>query len=289
VLAYRGRLAIVDFMKLESSTEFTQLRGKDVARRILEAPHLLKVVHGLNRAALQALQRAVVPPSELVDDNPPPLPGLTPLLDVAVIAAYLRRSRPMASVAAHLTGLTFGYLRLELCMGENLSNWERRPLRLSQQHFALTLAWCPLMILHALCAFRVLTEEEVGAMMMRAGHPDAPTNWEDLLVRLSFAPTGARAAAEASEGESALEMVSVPGDYARDLWGDADWVRDLAPPERDLGALAAVRDLLLPAQEAAQAQQVLPYLFSQEAARQELTSLYAAYNEYQQTSAVGVA
>eukprot|EP00408_Alexandrium_pacificum_P046327 CAMPEP_0171248040 /NCGR_PEP_ID=MMETSP0790-20130122/48811_1 /TAXON_ID=2925 /ORGANISM="Alexandrium catenella, Strain OF101" /LENGTH=186 /DNA_ID=CAMNT_0011715479 /DNA_START=56 /DNA_END=612 /DNA_ORIENTATION=+ len=184
-LAYEGRLAIVDFMKLESSTVATEVRGKELVRRIMEARHILKVVHGLKQDALQALQRAAVPRVDLVRQDAPALPKLTPVLDLAVVMAFTHRSRPLADAASKLVGLSFYYLRVELCNGECLSNFERRPLRETQKHFALSLAWCPLMILKALCAHGIV--ERTAAMVTEMGAGPPP---DDLLMRVNFNSDG---------------------------------------------------------------------------------------------------
>lgn len=286
VLAYEGRLAIVDFMQLESSTEATEVRGKDLVRRIMEAPHLLKVVHGLATPAIQALQRAAVPRSELAADEAPIMPRLSPVVDVALVMAYVRKSRQGDPLK--LTGLTFAYLRMELCVAECLSNFERRPLRLSQQHYALTLAWCPLMILRAHCAYGVVSHSQVAQFLLQTGIPGPPC--EDMLQRVSFEDQrrAPQAPAEA-EPETPSDMNAVSGGYAENLWSRAEWVEALPRPDPQarVGAFLQphVGRLLLPAEAAAQAQPSLESLFDRDVARRELEALYQAYHAHQQAKA----
>merc|ERR550525_2147290 len=99
--------------------------------------------------------------------------------------AYLRRTSVNSSRNSNnkLSGLPFDFLRLELCLAEALSNFERRPLRETQLHYALTLAWCPLMIMHVLLAYNVVHMEDALKMVLRIGLPGAPAEWDRTLRR----------------------------------------------------------------------------------------------------------
>lgn len=278
-LAYNDKLAIVDFMSLERRGVVTEGEGKDVVCAILAAQHLLKVTHNVDRYTLKVLQRALVP---LVSDQdePPEDPGISPLVDLTVVAAFVRRTSPGAHSVSKLSGLTFDYLRLELCLAEALSNFERRPLRQSQRHYALTLAWSPVMVLRALCAHGIVTLPQVASMGLRVGFASAPETWDDILRRttLSADPT-------AEHEHEFSEQSGLPGPYGEDLWGDAQWVEGVPRPDHNFDIAAHLRRqlgaMVLPPEHAQGAEAALRGLFEPNAASQQLAALYEAFRASQ--------
>merc|ERR1740123_2364389 len=92
-LVYDDNFVLVDFQGLENGSDREERRSKDVVHRVLQAPHLLKVVHDLDSKALLVLQRAVLPQVDL-NGEAPELPILSPVLDLAVAVAYTRKTKP---------------------------------------------------------------------------------------------------------------------------------------------------------------------------------------------------
>mmetsp|Transcript_21828 Transcript_21828/g.70670 ORF Transcript_21828/g.70670 Transcript_21828/m.70670 type:complete len:869 (-) Transcript_21828:55-2661(-) len=275
--------AIVDFDALEEDNEGDEERSKDVVRRILESPSLLKVVHDMDGYSFEVLQRAVMPKHKLYDEGPDnPWPRMEPVVDVSVVAAYIRRTRPCAEKNKDkLSGLVFEYLRLELCLAEAMSNFERRPLRLTQLHYALSLAWCPLLILRALCSFEIVDNEEILLLSHRVGHPGS-AGWTRPLRNLCFAPDASAAAA--AEGDALGGIYA--GAYAEDLWtGTSEeaevWRRGLPRPDRSI-RLAQVMQMTvaihLPPDTQRCAQLGIAELFSRETAARDLAALYRAHH-----------
>mmetsp|Transcript_21831 Transcript_21831/g.70698 ORF Transcript_21831/g.70698 Transcript_21831/m.70698 type:complete len:864 (-) Transcript_21831:290-2881(-) len=284
-LCYEGpsgsTFAIVDFDALEKNNERDEERSKDVVRRILESPSLLKVVHDMDGYSFEVLRRAVMPKNKLYDEGPDnPWPRMEPVVDVSVVVAYIRRMRPFAQNKDKLSGLVFEYLRLELWLAEALSNFERRPLRLTQLHYALSLAWCPLLILRALCSFEIVDNEEILLLSHRVGHPSS-AGWMRPLRNLCFAPDASAAAA--AEGD-ALGAVCA-GAHAEDWWTGTseeaeEWRRGLPRPDRSIG-LAQVMQMtvaihLQPDTQRC-AQLGIAELFSRETAARDLAALYRAH------------
>lgn len=273
-LAYNGKLAIVDFMGLERRGAVTESQGKGALCDILTAPHLLKVTHDLDSRSLKVLQRALVP---LVNDgdSPPEDPGISPLLDLTIVAAFVRRTRPGMLSISKLSGLTFDYLRLELCLAEALSNFERRPLRQSQRHYALALAWSPVMVLRVLCAYEVVTLSQVTSMCL--GFADAPERWDEILRKeaLSSDPAAER---EYEYGEQS----GLAGAYGENLWDDSDWVAGLTRPDQSFDISASLRrslgTMVLPPEHAQSAKAALSVLFDRGTASQHLVALYEAFH-----------
>jgi len=293
-LTYEDQFVIVDFMRLEQAGDAVERRSKDVVRRILQAPQLLKVVHDMDHNALQVLQRAVLPDAEL-NSEAPDWPRLSPVLDVAVAMALVRNTRPCAPAASKLPPVTFGYLRLELCLGEALSNFERRPLRKTQVHYALTLAWCPLMILRAHCAFGILTTQEVQPMALSLGSPNIPARWDNTLRSVNCAPEAAFASADQGD-EDVME-----GAFADNLWHgqseeSQEWLKQLPRPQKpppgsqtfaqrfaqhlQKGGMADA--LVTNSEPIEMVNKSLIWVFDQTAAMTSLDAMYDQYNEYQE-------
>lgn len=263
--------------KLASSEDESLERCCDVLARILAAPHLLKVVHSCDYAALQILERAVFPVP--VDDDaytedfePPPQLVLAPVVDIALCGAYVQRQMPYAD-SLKINNLTFDFLRIELDMSEVMSNFERRPLRQSQVHYALTLAWCPLMILRALSAYGVLDEEQVQVLVCAFGSPghegSKPTALDDLrAVQLVSA-----AGLDEASGQ-------IGGSYGQNLWTEAEWREQLPTPDPGFDLRACILGKLgeLPAEyQSAQTTDAVRSLFDEASVHADLEALYSEY------------
>lgn len=148
----RSRLVLVDMIALERANQEEEHVHKDVLGRILNAPHILKVVHFLERTALRALQLAFVTEDVRAGPTKPEsYISIGPCADVALVVACLQGTSAVQCI--DLFSLVWEFMRSDMCMSEGLSNFERRPLRKTQEHDALCLAWCPLALLRALCSF----------------------------------------------------------------------------------------------------------------------------------------
>lgn len=283
-IAYEGKFAIVDFWELEDAGCEAELRGKDVVRRILEMPHLLKVVHDLDNSALDILQRAVIPAANLYDENPDWV-CITPAVDLSLVTAFVRRTRPGCPTASKLSGLVFDYLRFELCQSELLSNWERRPLRQTQLHHALASAWCPLMILRCFCSFGIVEQRDVMLMTLRFGHRSMPQRWHWSLQQLSFLSSH-----DAGLGDGDVDGAQViNGAYAEDLWTDPseeaeEWYKSLPRPDRSVDLFGAMKraaePLFLPVETQQAAQVGVATLFDRATAARRLDELYSAFRAF---------
>jgi len=245
---------------------------------------LLKVVHGMDANSLKVLQRALVPQQALVDDDVPVYPGISPMIDLGLVAAYVCRTPYRdTSWALKLTALSFVFLRLEICLAEALSNYERRPMRLTQLHYALVLAWCPLMILRVFCAYNLVTSQQVQLMLLQLAFDRCPDNW-DLLLRC-VQPFNERAAADAGD--------EVPGDveggYAENPANNEAWKEKLPRPDPTFNLKEALQKqigpLLLPS--CPQAEAALAQLFDKDRAIGDFESLYEAYHSHQRMQQEG--
>lgn len=282
-IAYNQRLAIVDFNQLEQAGEVAEARGKDVVRRILAAEHLLKVTHDLDRPTLGALQRALTmqhgPRSHNNDQLT--LPGVSPVVDLTMAVAFTRRVFPGSPAVTVLSKLTFEYLRLELCMAEALSNFERRPLRESQLHYALTLAWCPLTILRVLCANGILAPEHLMHMSLRLGFSGNETCWDEARRTVQLSNEVARVMTDADNFWDDPEWP-----YAENLWDVPEWVEQVPRPDYEFDLPRAIREklhlgtIVAPVSDSLMA--ACRTLSNRQTANDELRSLYREHAERRQ-------
>eukprot|EP00929_Paragymnodinium_shiwhaense_P096984 TRINITY_DN58752_c0_g2_i2.p1 TRINITY_DN58752_c0_g2~~TRINITY_DN58752_c0_g2_i2.p1 ORF type:complete len:820 (-),score=225.59 TRINITY_DN58752_c0_g2_i2:370-2829(-) len=203
-LVYEGRRVVFDLeapaMVNDSDSE---LAMKDVLVRILKAEHLLKVVHSVDAHALKILQRALMPDYILHGDSEATLPEISPVLDMAVTLAMVRHVHVGNLQAVKLSTAVWDFLRVELCMQESLSNFQRRPLRKSQQHYILSLAYAPLLLLRVFCAYEILTPRHVFYQLMRLGYEGQPTSWDKQLSRMSFGMNDTEDAGRVPEAKEA--------------------------------------------------------------------------------------
>merc|ERR1711972_1041159 len=274
---YNDTWAIVDFEKLEEAGLEVECRAKDIVGKILEAPQILKVTHDIDRWSLAVLQRALVPSNKFDQDEPPTYTGVTPCVDLAVVLALVRRTRPFDFTKVRLSAAVFDYLRVELCLAELLSNFERRPLRKTQVHYALTLAWVPVVILRALCAYGILGHHQLLAMTIRTG-PDhlLPEKWDELLRRIRFC----------SDQQSDGNEMPNDREYGQNLWLDNEWVKHLPRPDARFDISACLREssaasLSLPAQDLEQYKASIATLFDMNAISDILRRVYESYEARQ--------
>eukprot|EP00435_Cladocopium_sp_Y103_P014024 s413_g3.t1 len=140
VIAVDQSFFLVDILELERRTMLNTSAPLDepyleLIKQICEARHLLKVVHYLEGTALRALQLALISEQQRNgDEKPSNYASLSPCIDVALVSAYLSGSS--AGKCKELPSLVWKYLRQDLCVTEALSNFEYRPLRESQEHYA---------------------------------------------------------------------------------------------------------------------------------------------------------
>eukprot|EP00439_Symbiodinium_sp_Y106_P046139 s894_g5.t2 len=131
----RNRLVLVDMIALEQANQEEEHLHKDVLGQILNAPHVLKVVHFLERTALRALQLAFV--TEDVRQGPTKPESyisISPCVDMALVVACLQGTSGVQ--CNELFSLVWNFMRADMCLTEGLSNFERRPLRKTQEHYA---------------------------------------------------------------------------------------------------------------------------------------------------------
>jgi len=187
-LSFDNTFALVDFTMLEQHTSDIETRGKDFVRRLLCADHLLKVAWHLSDYNLRILQRAVVPAANLYDENVV-FPVISPFIDLAHVAGCVQKCKALQPVS--LSHLAWDYLRIELCQAERCSNWDRRPLRDTQYHYALTYPHCPVVILRVMCANQLITPEKAECLFFKAGSASLgrdgkPRDWIKDVRKLSL-------------------------------------------------------------------------------------------------------
>jgi len=230
----RNRLVLVDMIALEQANQEEEHLHKDVLGQILNAPHILKVVHFLERTALRALQLAFVTEDVRQGPNKPEsYISISPCVDVALVVACLQGTSGVQ--CNELFSLVWNFMRADMCLTEALSNFERRPLRKTQEHYALSLAWCPLALLRALCSFGQAQWVTVLTLCMKI-HGGAIGNWdEDLLKNLCF-----KASEDDSrfpEGEGATFAGDGEFDFAGNIW-EAEVVEIASGDPVDMEALS---------------------------------------------------
>ena len=287
-IAWPRGVALVDMMKLETDdfndASATERRAKEVLRQILEATHLLKVVHLADARAWRTLQLALVPKEDLEDSYSPPSSHmfLSPMVDIAVLTGFMKRTA--ARQQRDLNSLVFSYLRMELCHAEALGNFERRPLRQSQMHYALTQAYVPLVLIRCFCAYGLLSDQEVLSFAVSLG-PDALPGgeggrWdEELHSKLRFSTYE-----ESSDVQDADTI-----EWGKNIWENPEEVDKLPKPERrrniDWAKMAretAARMKIAPSENVlASAGRAVKTLFDSQAAALSLHAFYQACRDHE--------
>ena len=286
-IAWPRGVALVDMLKLETDdfndARATERRAKGVLRQILEAPHLLKVVHLADARAWRALQLALVPKEDLEDSYTPPSSGmfLSPMVDIAVLSGFMKRT--VAKQQRDLNSLVFSYLRMELCHAEALGNFERRPLRQSQIHYALTQAYVPLVLIRCFCAYGLLSDQEVLSFAVSLGPEALPGGaqggrWdEELHAKLTFSTSG-----ESADHEDADAI-----EWGKNIWENLEEVDKLPKPERkrDWARMArtmAARMKVVPCEDVlAGADRAVKTLLDLQAAALSLHAFYQACRDHE--------
>lgn len=224
-LAYNDTFAIVDFNSLEGmNDEAVQEDAKGVVRDILSASHILKVTYHMDDRSMLALQRALFTARKLaeLEERRPDIP-ICPVLPMSMMVAYYRRTN--ARRVAKWTAAVWDFMALEVCTSEALSNFDRRPLRASQFHYALTVAWCPLVLLRAFLSWGADAEHLKNTawyMMLRLGCAGQSEKWDEILRHILFCGDDGSAADFVPFGE--MEKGRNPNP-----WFDADWLDQNGP------------------------------------------------------------
>lgn len=287
-IAWPRGVALVDMMKLETDdfndARGTERRAKGVLRQILEAPHLLKVVHLVDARAWRALQLALVPKEDLEDSYSPPSGHmfLSPMVDIAVLSGFMKQTA--AKQQRDLNSLVFSYLRMELCHAEALGNFERRPLRQSQIHYALTQAYVPLVLIRCFCAYGLLSDQEVLSFAVHLGPEALPGGeggrWdEELHAKLRFS----------THGKSADHQDADSIEWGKNIWENPEEIEKLPKPERTRDAdwarmartTAARMKVAPPESVLAGADRAVKTLFDSQAAALTLHAFYQACRDHE--------
>merc|ERR1739848_848502 len=120
-------------------------------------------------------------------------------------------------------------------MAEALSNFERRPLRDSQKHYALTLAYAPLMIMRVLRTFDIVGVPNLAPMVFQLGKASVPDRWDEKLLHSEFFKKGSLSE-PSKEACDALDPMSdgvnhMIGPYGQNVWTNDDWVSAVPRPD----------------------------------------------------------
>lgn len=228
---------IVDLVELEKVTGDngrSLLEGQRLLKDIFEALHILKIVHDVDNHALMALRRAMVPMAELQGELQPEWPVMTPVLDMGIVLAYAWQTTPRAPEAMQLQNAVYNFMRMEICRTEALSNFERRPLRKTQIHYALTMAACPLMVLRVLCVNKVVDKNDLKSLMIELIHEEARLqidqryrSWCELVEKLNCGK-------EAWQHDGTERILKGPaGEYPWTSENFLRQVRETVRPNRD--------------------------------------------------------
>lgn len=229
---------LVDILELERKTMLNTSAPLDkpyleLIKQICEARHLLKVVHYLEGTALRALQLALISEQQRHgDEKPSNYSSLSPCIDMALVAAYL--SGTSAGKCKELPGLVWKYLRQDLCVTEALSNFEHRPLRESQEHYALCLAWCPLVILRACCSYQLVPMDVITDLTIKADAEWVKKRMDEVMYRENFGEGSSfPAAAGLEEPEAASCNIWEVPYVEEDVHFTSDWRSQLGTKIRD--------------------------------------------------------
>lgn len=251
---------VIDFRQLEDDKNVVE--AKRIIARILSVPFLLKIVHDLCFASWNILQRAlyVSTSPEAPGEQKALLERLEPFIDVGVVVALCKRTSPTAA----LHEIISDYLRLDCCMSEQLSNFDRRHLRHTQVHYALTQAWCPLVVLRTLCSYGIVNLEQVMGVTMQMDK----TGWKQSYRTACFG--------------SEADVAEPDAPRCRNLWTDESevanrWRTELSRPEPNFNPAPFLESFLLTKEVQMDAQHAVACLFQKQVADFTLDSLYEAY------------
>eukprot|EP00437_Effrenium_voratum_P009201 CAMPEP_0181427614 /NCGR_PEP_ID=MMETSP1110-20121109/16261_1 /TAXON_ID=174948 /ORGANISM="Symbiodinium sp., Strain CCMP421" /LENGTH=798 /DNA_ID=CAMNT_0023550829 /DNA_START=97 /DNA_END=2493 /DNA_ORIENTATION=+ len=275
-ITFGARFLIVDMVALEQADKRVEHEYKQLLVAILEAPHLLKVVHYLERTALRALQLALIEEKDRAGDaRPTRYTQVTPAIDLALVVACMHGTSGRAS--KELPSVVWKYLRLDLCVTEALSNFEHRPLRRSQLHYAITLAWCPVVILHACCAHGVISKEVVLSLSLNVSG-FARSVWDEVMHTIQFSGAAASSPLAGNQGAEAEA-------HGRNIWEDPISVEKLKVDCNLLrdslrNAQDRAKQLLCNVQESEDFRRAVQTLFDIDISKKELKALYERQDSY---------
>lgn len=211
----RNRWVIVDLEELEKYQEGVEDHCKSVIREILAADHILKVLYTTDDRSIQVLQRGLRKHGDLEtsSERRADMP-ICPLLPMAMLVAWQRRTR--AHWVSNWMAAVWDFLALEVCAYEALGNFERRPMRSSQIHYQLTLAYCPLVMLRGLLAFGNVEHKVPFFMVMKIGHAALTERWGDVFAIEFKSP-------HSPDDFSFAGFGDMRGCFARIPWETPEW------------------------------------------------------------------